>query len=303
MMRKAWLLVALVLIAGCDRNRQQLETALTEAKTVSAEKDSLLNEMLETTKLMSDINSELAKARVGVSPVAAGERTTTPSAEDRQIVLGKIREVITRLNESEAQLDKNKARIEAMTKKDRRLLAQIETFKETIAELRATTERQQTEYTAIIETQKQEIASLTEERDTVRAYNVRLEGDKTALADTVSTLTEYKNTVYVAAGSKKELLDKGLAVNEGSKFLFFGGKKLLPARSLTPEGFETINKVRDNVIPLPKPDRSYRIVSRHSPQYLVEGSASKDGKVKGELHIASPEEFWAVSKYLILVED
>lgn len=295
-MRKAWLLVALVLVAGCDRSRDELKVALAETQRVSAEKDSLLNEIVETTKLVSDINSELSKARnVGVRPVVASETKLTPAAEDRTVLLGKIQEVVARLNDSEAKLEKTQQRLAAMTKKDRRLIAQVEEYKKTLTELRETTERQKLEYEAIIEQQRMQIVTLQTDLDTARAVNV-------ALADTVANLTDYSNTVYVVSGTKKELEEKGVVVNEGSKFLFFGGKKLMPARNLPTDAFATINKVRDTVITLPKAEKDYRIVSRHDTAY-VDAAAEKDGRFRGEIHITSPDRFWASSKYLILVEN
>jgi hypothetical protein len=135
------------------------------------------------------------------------------------------------------------------------------------------------------------------------AQNQQLTADKVALTDTVSQLTTYKNTVYYAVGTKKELMEKGVLAKEGSKFLFFGGTHLVPARNLDPAQFTRIDKTQDLTIALPKEDKNYKIISRQSPEYLAANSVTKDGKVRGQLQIESPEEFWAPSKFLIIVED
>ena len=109
--------------------------------------------------------------------------------------------------------------------------------------------------------------------------------------------------MYYAVGTKKELMDKGVLTKEGSKFLFFGGTHLVPARNLDPAAFTRIDKTHDLAIALPKEDKSYKIISRQSPEYLAASSLTKDGKVHGQLQIESPEEFWAPSKFLIVVED
>ena len=137
--------------------------------------------------------------------------------------------------------------------------------------------------------------------DTLSSENTRLSSDKAALADTVGNLTAYKNTVYYAVGTKDELVKKGVVTKEGSKFLVFGGSRLEPARNLNPEAFTAIDKTQQRSIPLPRTDKKYKIISRQSPSYL--SSAVKDGKVSGSVEIAQPEEFWAASKYLILVQD
>ncbi len=305
-MRHGWLLLTLAM-AGSSvacTSRDQLNAALAEAKAVSAEKDSLLNEVLETTKFVNDLNSELARAKsVGVSPVLATEKSASGASQDRVAVLGKIKEVVARLNESEQKLDAATARAKKMGSRNQRLLAQLETAKQTIADLKATAERQEAEYGATIERQKVEIAVLTGRVDTMSQVNQQLTADKTALTDTVSQLTNYKNTVYYAVGTKKELMDKGVIAKEGSKFLFFGGTHIVPARHLDPAAFTRIDKGKDRSIALPHEDKNYKIISRQSPEYLAASSVSKDGKVHGAVQIESPEEFWAPSKYLIIVED
>ena len=96
-MRKLMLAGLLIMTAGCA-SRKDLEKAQSEATSLAAEKDSLLSEVLATSKLVSDVNSELATAKgLGVSPTTTSEGTTASSAaEDRQILLGKIREAVAR---------------------------------------------------------------------------------------------------------------------------------------------------------------------------------------------------------------
>ena len=61
-MRYAWL-IALAVVATTGCNQAELKKALAEAKTAEAQKDSLLTEVLETTQFVTDVNSELAKAK------------------------------------------------------------------------------------------------------------------------------------------------------------------------------------------------------------------------------------------------
>ncbi len=283
----------------------------TATAAATAEKDSLLSEVLETTKLVNDLNAELAKARgVGVSPVLEGEQAATGKAAERQIVLGKVREVVARLTEAEAQLEKTRARLATVTAQDKKLLAQIDQYKKTLTDLRTTTEAQMAELNGIIAAQREEIGALRTDRDTLLGETYQLTADKQAYQDSVRQMTIEKNRVYVLAGTKAELEKKGIVVSEGSKFLVFGGKQTVPARQLDPEQFIMLDKTEDKVIPLPNPKKTYKIVTRQSPQYLEPADTAKKaqqmlakGQVQGELRIASPDEFWAPSKYLILVEN
>jgi predicted nucleic acid-binding Zn-ribbon protein len=293
------LVLTLILVGGltgCDRNRAQLAKALAESRAAEAQKDSLLTEVLETTQFVSDLNSELAKAKTAVSE--EGSDRGVPGAqqdrEERQATLERIQQVITRLNESEAKLTATENRAKNAKIRNARLLAQISTYKQSIEDLKTAAEQQRTEQEAIIADQRSQIATLAGHVDSL---NVRT----ALLRDTVLHLTKYKNRVYYAIGTKNELLENGVVTKEGKKFLIFGGTRLEPARKPNLEAFTLIDKTQTLSIPLPRGDKAYKIVSRQSPEFLS-GEVNAKGEVRGVLEIASPEEFWSASRYLILVQ-
>ena len=283
-------LILAVLALGCDRSRADLTKALAESKAAEAQKDSLLTEVLETTQFVSDLNSELAKAKVAALEV--GDEQGAPSArqdqEERKATLERIRQVIDRLNESEAKLTVTENRAKSAKIRNARLIAQITTYKQTIEDLKTAAEQQRAETEAIIADQRSQIALLSLE--------------KGWLVDTVARLTAYKNRVYYAVGTKNELIKNGVVTKEGSKFLIFGGTRLEPARRPNLDAFTMIDKTQTLSIPLPRTDKKYKIVSRQSADFLA-GDITEKGEVKGVVEIASPEDFWSASKYLILVQN
>ena len=289
-------LILAVTSMGCT-SRANLTKALAESKAAEAQKDSLLTEVLETTQFVSDLNSELAKAKIAALEI--GEDRGVPGAQqdkaERQATLGKIRQVIERLNESEAKLTETEKRVKNAKIQNARLLAQIATYKQTIEDLKTAAEQQRAETEAIIADQRNQIATLAGRVDT-------LSWEKGWLIDTVAHLTAYKNRVYYAVGTKDELIKSGVVTKEGSKFLFFGGTRLEPARRPNLDAFTMIDKTQTLSIPLPRTDKKYKIVSRQSPDFLA-GDISEKGEVKGVVEIGSPEEFWSASKYLILVQN
>jgi hypothetical protein len=289
-------LILAVTTLGCT-SRADLTKALAESKAAEAQKDSLLTEVLETTQFVSDLNSELAKAKVAALEIG-GDRGVPGAQQDkaeRQATLGKIRQVIDRLNASEAKLTETENQVKNAKTRNARLLAQIATYKQTIEDLKTAAEQQRAETEAIIADQRNQIATLAGRVDT-------LSWEKGWLIDTVAHLTAYKNRVYYAVGTKDELIKSGVVTREGSKFLFFGGTRLEPARRPNLDAFTMIDKTQTLSIPLPRTDKKYKIVSRQSPDFLA-GDISEKGEVKGVLEIGSPEEFWSASKYLILVQN
>jgi hypothetical protein len=199
------------------------------------------------------------------------------------------------LNESEAKLTQTENRAKNAKIRNARLLAQISTYKQTIEDLKTAAEQQRAEQEAVIADQRTQIATLAGQVDD-------LNFTAASLRDTVGHLTAYKNRVYYAIGTKDELLRSGVVTKEGSKFLIFGGTRLEPARKPNLDAFTMIDKTQTLSIPLPRTDKKYKIVSRQSPEYLA-GEVSEKGQLKGVVEIASPEDFWSASKYLILVQD
>lgn len=290
-MRYAGLFIVLALVGGCDRNQAELAKALAESRAAEAQKDSLLTEVLETTQFVSDLNSELAKAKtisVGADESDPGMPGAQFDREERKETLERIQQVIARLNESEAKLTQTENRAKNAKIRNARLLAQISTYKQTIEDLKTAAEQQRAEQESII----------AEQRNQIETLNVQT----ASLRDTVVHLTKYKNRVYYAIGTKDELLRNGVVTKEGSKFLIFGGTRLEPARKPNLEAFTMIDKTQTLSIPLPRSDKNYKIVSRQSPEYLT-GEVTEKGEVRGIVEIASPEEFWSASKYLILVQN
>lgn len=303
MRRRTLWLVPLVLALGCNQNKEELAKALADAQALAAEKDSLITEVLETSKFVNGLNEELAKARTALVTTAGNADAGTPAERDRAAraaALERVQSLVARLNETEQRLEQSTQRARSLSGRNSTLVKQIEEYKASIDSLQASAVRTEMELRGVIDSQSVQIAGLTQDLDTTRALNAQLWTDKTALQDTVHDLTAYKNTVYYIAGTEEELLEKGVVVKEGKKFLFFGGKQLHPARTLDPALFTALDKTAGTAISLPA-DRHYKLVSRQDLHFA--DTSLKDGSLAGTLTISQPEEFWAPSRYLILVEN
>jgi hypothetical protein len=137
---------------------------------------------------------------------------------------------------------------------------------------------------------------------------VQLATEKEALVDTVADLTIRDNTVYYIVGTRSELKEQGIIQETGGgRWLIFTrtGETLVPSPNLTPAGFIEADKRMISEIPLPNPDRTYQIVSAQNLDYIDASAlqSQKDRKIRGHLRINSPEQFWAPSKYLIIVQN
>ena len=297
-MRKLMMAVFIVgTLSGCVSKKRYDETVL-EQRRVNEQKDSLVADVLAATQMVTEINADLARVKaLGVSPVSSGDRPLAGKAEERAVVLGKIREVIARLETAEQQVDAQKKKIGSIGSERTKLLANLDRFSKTIEDLKSAAMQQE----ALITEQKGEIQTLTSRVDTLTVQTNQLTVEKVAVKDTLTRVVDESNTVYYAVGTKDELIKRGIIVSEGSKFLFFGGKTVVAARDLKPALFQRLDRRRDTVLTVPEPNQEYKIVTRQSPTLLA-STVTPDGHVKGDLHIASPA-FWDNGKFLILVRD
>jgi len=297
-MRKIGLAIAAVVaLSGCV-SKKSYDQLVLEQQRVTEQKDSLVADVLAATQMVTEINTDLARVKaLGVSPVAGGDRPLAGRAEERAVLLGKVREVIARLDAAEQQIEAQKKKIGGLSAERKKLVAQLETFQKSIDDLRNAAREQE----SIISEQKVQIATLASTVDTLNQKTAQLTTEKVAVQDTLVRVIDESNVVYYAVGTKDELLKRGILVTEGSKFLVFGSKTLQPARDLKPELFQRLDRRRDTVLTVPEPNKEYRIVTRQSPSFLS-STVMSNGKVKGDLHISSPE-FWDGGKFLILVRD
>jgi hypothetical protein len=280
------LLFAAVALAACSGpSREELEIAnAVTADSLSNLRNELLEQVMEGTRFVNEINKELAKAR----QVAPNARQLQPAAEmadvteERRQIVARIAQLVTRLDQVQGRLAAARTQL---AEKDSTLSSQIAAYQLLVTEVNQAAERQRTEFQTAIEGQAVRISSLSKEVDT--------------LTGALGQLTADHNAVYYVAGTRADLIKKGVLVPEGGKrFLLVGSKPVALARELDPSVFTKIDRRSDTTIVLP--DGVYKIVSRQNGSYVIP-QVVKDGKIGGAFTIEQPERFWSTSRFLILV--
>jgi hypothetical protein len=279
------ILAALLVAATACGTSAETERKLADLEQASAQRDSLLQEVAVSARLLSDVSAALSKVQVQGRRIRVSSET--PLLVQRDSMMQKLRYVVARVSETEIRLNESQQRIKNLTSLS--------------DSLRATLDSTVLNLGAILESQRATVASLTEQV-------TRLETENVALRDTVTTVTERENTVYYIIGTKDELKAKGIVVEEGgSRVLFIlwrTGSTLAPARELDPSQFTPINKRQVTEIRLPDAASEYRIASRQDLEYLATPRTDQ-GKITGasSLQITAPEQFWRNSKFLIIVQE
>ena len=273
--------------AGQDSLLKQKDSVIAEKTRQLSEQSAIIGDAATSARLISDIDKDLAAVRglkskkSTVSNVAETEANASSKLENIQ---GKVRALISRLNASEARVRKMRQDELAHAQIDSQQVQRLAEYERSIGDMRATVERQQAE-----------IVMLTQRVDSLNTVN-------TVLIARNTEMSAREDSVFVAIGSEKDLIKRGLIKKEGGTKLMFGrGKTIVAARHLEPAQFQIISKQKDLTISLPDPNKTYRVVTRQDLHY-AEPQDPKKGMVKGALKISDPNAFWGGSKYLILVE-
>ncbi|MEP6729622.1 MAG: hypothetical protein ABJE10_03235 [bacterium] len=292
-------------LAACNNEAKQQLATLAHADSVrvdslSGVRKDLLDEVMTSTQFVAQINTELAKARSLEAKVDAKLETTGEASvsekekvnEDRKRIVSRISHLVARLDSVQTRLASTRARAQKLTQQDSGLMAQVATYEKSIADLQTAAEKQRAESQAVIDKQSTQILALNGQVDTLSRV-------RTALVDTVGQLTTEKNTAYYVVGTKDELIEQGILSKEGQKrFLLVGSRTVAPARTLDPTKFTKIDRLANRTIKLPEGE--YEIFSRQNVEY-ADPATQKDGKIVGALTINRPEQFWAPSRFLIIV--
>ena len=298
-MRRIILATTAVLFMACGPSRTDTMKTLAEEQAISAQKDSLLKEVSQTSSFISEVSMQLGTVRnlkAGRVSTRTGdlEENRTP-AERRAQILVQVKEITERLNESDRRLAASRLKVAELTGSDAAKSKRLAAFDSAVASFRT-----------IIETQRTQIADFTAQVQALTAENTQLKTDNVRLVSTTTLLTTERdsiaaeqNTVYYVADTREGLAKRHIIDNVGG---FLGlGKTQVPARVLDPTAFTPIDLRKVSEIPLPAPGHSYKVLTRQNLSALAT-PPDKKGRLSGSIQIREPRTFWAGSKYLILVE-
>ncbi|HEY3220296.1 MAG TPA: hypothetical protein VGJ80_06165 [Gemmatimonadales bacterium] len=262
------------LVAACGTSAET-ERKLAELETANAQKDSLMQEVAISSRLISDVNAELAKAKIRNNRLHVSSESPITASNDT--LIARLRYVVTRVRETENALNESRQRIKNLT---------------TLSDsLRATLDSTVGNMQTVIAGQKTTIDLLTDRVNALTEENV-------ALKDSLAT-------GYYVIGTRDELKKKGILTEQGGGRVLFilwrTGKTLQPARNLDPRDFTAIDTRQVTQIPLPSATAEYRVASLQDLDYVAEQRDHNKFSGVPSLTITSPADFWRTSKFLIII--
>ena len=269
--------VALVFAFAACGTSAETERKLAELETANAQKDSLMQEVAISSRLISDVNAELAKAKIRNNRLHVSSESPITASNDT--LMAKLRYVVTRVRETESALNESRQRIKSLTSLSDSLRATLDS---TVGNLQS-----------VIASQKTTIDLLTDRVNALTEENV-------ALKDSLAT-------GFYIVGTRDELKKKGILTEQGGGRVLFilwrTGKTLQPARNLDPSLFNAIDTRQVTQIPLPTATAEYRVASLQDLSYVAEERSNNRFSGVPSLTITSPVDFWRTSKFLIIIRE
>lgn len=245
---------------------------ITRLKEETAAKDSAINSFLEAfNTIQSNLDTIKQKEKLISSNTKGGD---VKNKQDQ--IVSDIQSIYDLMNESKQKL----AKVQGKFKKANLRIAELE-------KAIATLEQQIMEKDA-------EIADL---KDKLEKMNLELTDLNTKYEETTAESGEKTaklNTAYYAFGTAKELRKQGVLSKEGG--IIGLGKTNQLGKDFNKSYFTKIDITQTTSIPLVA--KRAKVVTNHpSNSYKIEGTKDKVEK----LTITNPDDFWASSKYLVIV--
>jgi|SRR5262245_3103644 len=270
-------LAALVFAVAACGTSAETERKLAELEQVNAQKDSLMQEVAISSRLITDVNVELAKVKVRRDRLHISSESPITASNDT--LMARLRYVVARVGETERALNDSRTRVKLLTSLSDSLRA---AYDSTVSNLQS-----------VITAQKTTIDLLTDQVNVLTVENV-------ALRDSLST-------GYYVIGTRDELKKKGILTEQGGGRVLFilwrTGKTLQPARNLDPDLFTAIDTRRVTQIPLPTARGEYQVASLQDLDYIAEERRNNKFSGTPTLTITSPVDFWRTSKFLIIIKE
>lgn len=285
------LMLIVPFIFGCmgdSEKVQRLEAKLDSIQRESNEKDKINNEFFQAFNEIEE-NLKLIKEKEKIIRVDVTQEELSPNVKER--INDDILEIYKYMLE-------NKSKLKTLEKKLSRTGARAGEFKKAIDNLTSQLEEKGQQ----IEQLKNELAKAHID---IKNLNLKI-SDMSDNIDSLAKANETKeniidekttelNTAYYVFGNKKELKKHGVITKEGG---FIGIGRMSKLKDNFNKSYFTKIDIRVvNEIPI-KSKKAKVITSHPASSYELSGD-----KVIDKLVIKDPQEFWSVSKYLVIVVD
>lgn len=290
-MRKFWMLVALCVMATACVSRQSADRMQVEIDSLQEQvkaKEALIDDVFASIGAITS-NLEEIKKREGLLTLSDVELSDSTSTEriknDLQALDNLLAENRTRIAELEKkaeQLRKANHKIKGLERLIEELNSQVASRDKEIETLKGR-----------IEGLNQQVATLNQEVATKQAEVVTLTGERDSLTAQVAETTTELHTAHYIIAPEKQLVSDRIVEKRG-----LIGRTLVVTEQPNTALFTTADTRLLKTLPIGKKEVSIITAHPEGSYWLVE--SEQDKKVIESLVILDAEQFWSLSKILVV---
>lgn len=273
------LVMSLAVFVACDNKPEKEPNPL--ADSLASDNDQLKGQLSEKEAAVQEFINAFNDIQANLDEIKEKEKIVSTSAQGGD-VKSKEEQIKQDIQSIYELMARNKARLSSLNKKLKTANTKIEGLEKMIATLEAQLNDKDVqigELTNKIEQLNIELSNLTVNYESLEQEN--------------EVKTEKLNQAYYVIGTSKELKEKGIVTKEGG---FVGlGKTTNLKKDFNRDYFTKIDITQTVVIPIGA--KKVKILSSHpSNSYKLVGE-----KPVEKIEITNAEDFWSVSKYLVMV--
>ena len=270
----------LLAITSCDngKSKADIEAAqrVDSLNQVIAQKDNEINDMLSTFGEIEEGFREIAEAQERVTVARSGEGTNS-----KERIRENIQFIQNAMKQNKELITKLKQQLRESNTKSAALRKLVDSMQQQLEEK----EQQMQQMRALLDEKDIQIMNLDEKVSNLNSDVANLTNENTQHAETISAQDKQLNTAWFVFGTKSELKEQQILVD---------GKVL--QSSFNKEYFTKIDIRIDKEIKLYS--SSAEILTAHPKNsYTLQRDANK----QYVLRITDPQQFWATSKYLVVL--
>lgn len=286
-MKKIFLLSIIALFfISCNNNEEEIQKLKSKSDSLQTEISNRDKTVDDFFKSFNDIQNDLNNIKEKENILTISTNLTDDPSESQK---EQIKTDIEALNQL---IQKNKDKINRLSRQLRNSNINIKELKKTIENLKKVIEEKTIEIDNLnkqIEGLNITISDLNQNVDSLNIENEQKD-------NTINQKDNEINTAFYVFGSKKELLEHKVVTKDGG---FVGlGKVIKLQQDFNKDYFTKIDITKDTKFDLYA--KSAKIITTHpSGSYKF----IKNNKTVESIVITNPKEFWSTSKYLVIVVD
>ena len=298
------MLSIVALSSACVSKKQKARTdslmAITEEQlelttSLSAQKDSLTRIIFDADHFIMSIDSQIRTVKGLPAGKRVKQRAESPieeQVERRKEVMARVTALVDRAKTTAAELNASREREKELRGEKEELEKERSALQQQIADA---AQQMSADESMVAELG----ATIQRQQETISTLELRV--DSMITETKTLGMTHYR--AYYVVGTEDELIEKGIVQREGGANLIvlYPGRTLQPSRALNASLFTQIDQREVREISVPDSTKRYRLVSRQSLD-AAEVRDRDNTDFSGNIRIANADQFWAQSRYLIVVE-